>query len=213
VSARREEPLTPGVIVEAALAVVSRIGLDRLTMRAVATELGVSPMAIYHHLADKNELVEAMLEEIQSYQGLLVLEEDGWEAALRRYLLTSWASLTRYPGVSSYLLGRPLFGATQSNIDRGIAFFRDAGFSQRNARLALALTLTYLHGRLSVDAHLRGPSAGPMRFQGIGARDHVEFGIAALVAGIANVVGAATGDDVRSISTGDKRPPLGCGHQ
>lgn len=53
----RPAPLTVRRIVEAACAIVERDGVDRLSMRRLGAELGVDPMAIYHHVANKRELL------------------------------------------------------------------------------------------------------------------------------------------------------------
>lgn len=61
-------PARPGLnreaVVRAALTAVRDTGLAGLTMRAVAAELGCSPMALYRHVADKQELRAAMLDEL-----------------------------------------------------------------------------------------------------------------------------------------------------
>lgn len=180
----RDEPLSAESIVAAALAVVARDGLARLTMRSVAAELDVTPMAIYYHIPDKERLLNAVLLEVARSQSPLELGDDGWEPALRRYLVSTWEALTRYPGVSDHLLSLPLLGTTPRGVDAGVAFFEDAGFSERAARLAWSFALTYLHGRLSVDARLHGEVGRPVRFRGISARDHFEFGVDAIIAGL-----------------------------
>jgi AcrR family transcriptional regulator len=55
--------LAPAVILDAAEG-VARTGFDALTMRAVAAELGSAPMALYNHFADKDELVDALLDRV-----------------------------------------------------------------------------------------------------------------------------------------------------
>jgi AcrR family transcriptional regulator len=181
----RDEPLTPEVIVEAGLAVTRRVGLDRLTMRAVAEELGVSPMAIYHHVHDKKQLVESIVREVTRGDAAPVpFEGESWEDALRRTLLARWERYMQYRGVGEFLMRRPLIGNTPKSIAQGVAFFTDAGFSERNAQLAWSCAITFLHGRLSVDTRLRGPSGNAARFKGIRARDHLEYGLDVVIAGI-----------------------------
>lgn len=58
---RRPPPgLDPDAIVAAALAIADADGLDALTMRRLAGGLGVTPMAIYHHVANKDQLLDLM---------------------------------------------------------------------------------------------------------------------------------------------------------
>ncbi|CAH2404613.1 TetR/AcrR family transcriptional regulator [Mesorhizobium escarrei] len=54
--------LTRQRILEAALATVEREGLERLSMRRLATELGVDPMSIYHHIPDKQRIIAGVVE-------------------------------------------------------------------------------------------------------------------------------------------------------
>jgi AcrR family transcriptional regulator len=180
----RATPLTRDEIVEAALRVTERLGLDDLTMRAVAAELGVSPMAIYYHLKDKQELVRLVLAEVRSHFIPLRVDADGWELSLRRFLMVQWQEQARYPGIATHLIAAPLLGTTPTSIANGVRFFETAGFSPRQARLAWSFAMTYMHGRLSVDARLRGTPDQAVRVEGLHARDYVEFGIDALIAGL-----------------------------
>jgi len=179
----RNVPLSREVIVAAALEMAERDGLERLTMRGLAAQLGVTPMAIYYHVPDKEALVDLVVDEVHTRQVPLELTDEGWEVCLRRRLLSQWQQLVRYPGLGSHLSNQPGLGASQQSIEAGIAFFEAAGFSNRSSRLAWSFAITYLHGRLSVDARLRG-RPGSNRVAGITAKDYVAFGVDAVIAGI-----------------------------
>ena len=56
--------LTRPAIVERALAIGDAEGLDAVSLRRLATELGVTPMALYRHVKDKQDLINAMYEAI-----------------------------------------------------------------------------------------------------------------------------------------------------
>jgi TetR/AcrR family tetracycline transcriptional repressor len=192
----RNVPLSREVIVSAALDLAERDGLDRLTMRALASQLGVTPMAIYYHVPDKEALVDLVVDEVHTRQVPLELTDEGWEVCLRRRLLAQWEQLVRYPGLGSHLSNQPGMGASQQSIEAGVAFFEAAGFSNRSARLAWSFAITYLHGRLNVDARMRGRSSSG-KVAGIKAKDYVAFGVDAVIAGIAAVAETdAEGDDL-----------------
>jgi TetR/AcrR family tetracycline transcriptional repressor len=192
----RNVPLSREVIVSAALDLAERDGLDRLTMRALASQLGVTPMAIYYHVPDKEALVDLVVDEVHTRQVPLELTDEGWEVCLRRRLLAQWEQLVRYPGLGSHLSNQPGMGASQQSIEAGVAFFEAAGFSNRSARLAWSFAITYLHGRLNVDARMRGRSSSG-KVAGIKAKDYVAFGVDAVIAGIAAVAETdADGDDL-----------------
>jgi AcrR family transcriptional regulator len=63
-TATTRERLTRERVVAAALAVVDRDGLERLTMRALGRELGVDPMAAYHHVPNKAAILQGVVEAI-----------------------------------------------------------------------------------------------------------------------------------------------------
>ena len=61
-----DEPLTRARIVGVALSLVDEDGIGALSMRRLAGELGVDPMAIYHHVPNKRALLSALISEVFS---------------------------------------------------------------------------------------------------------------------------------------------------
>ena len=78
-SSRRESPLSREVVVEVAVRLAREEGLDGVTMRSVAAELDVTPMALYYYVKNKDELVALIAAEVTSEGIALELGEDGWE--------------------------------------------------------------------------------------------------------------------------------------
>jgi AcrR family transcriptional regulator len=78
----RTSKLNPEVVVDAALSVIDQLGLDGLTIRAVATAAGAPPMSLYTHFASKDELLDAMAREL-SRRLYGVGEGATWQASLR----------------------------------------------------------------------------------------------------------------------------------
>ena len=76
--------LTPHRIAEAAVAIADTEGLDAVTMRRLATALGVAPMAAYRYVSGKDELIELMVDFVY---GQLPLDTpaDGWREAIGPY--------------------------------------------------------------------------------------------------------------------------------
>ena len=64
-------------------------------MRAVANELGVATMTTYTHVASKDELIGMVQEAVSQEWAPLELTDDGWEAGLRRFLLSQWDTYPR----------------------------------------------------------------------------------------------------------------------
>jgi TetR/AcrR family transcriptional regulator, tetracycline repressor protein len=67
-------------VVEAALAILRRDGLDAVSMRRVATDLGVAPNALYSHVPDKSALIDAMMDAV--LVDVTVPVRGGWRARL-----------------------------------------------------------------------------------------------------------------------------------
>jgi len=80
-----QEMLTREGILEAALRIVDGEGLDALTMRRLAAELGVNPMSIYHHLPGKEAVVSGLVEVV--FSGMRMPPSEGlpWQGRVRAY--------------------------------------------------------------------------------------------------------------------------------
>jgi AcrR family transcriptional regulator len=170
-------------ILSAALGLVRREGMHGLTMRAVAAELGVTPMAVYHYVEDKDHLLRMVVERISAGWPLLQPVADDWEAELHWFLVTLWEDLARYPGLGAYMIELPTMGVDPEKLRDGIKFFESAGFHPSVAPLAWSFALTYIHGRISVDAHLAHTPDAP-RLEGLHAQDYVNYGVDAVIVGL-----------------------------
>jgi TetR/AcrR family tetracycline transcriptional repressor len=132
--------LTKGVVVDRALALADASGLESLTIRKLATELGVTPMALYWHFRGKDELLEALAERAWSEIDTSVDAALPWPDQLRA-LLTSLVSVLRAHPAAAQLLARSeknseaALNATEVTLE----LLRTAGFSPQDAS-ALART-------------------------------------------------------------------------
>ncbi len=183
-TSRRPRSLNIESIVVEAVRIVRSQGVAGLTMRSVATGLGVTPMAIYYYVADKDELLGLVVARVSESFGVLRTERGRtWQETLRQYMIRVWQNFRWYPGLSSYLIDQPSLGVTADRLAAGIAFFEDAGFPAAQAPLAWSFATTYIHGRISVDAHV-GRGADTQHLGGLKARDFVAFGVEAVIAGL-----------------------------
>ena len=87
-------------VIATAIGLADRDGLAAVSMRLLATELGVTPMALYKHVADKHDLVGGMIDAIVSGYaappaGL------GWSAAARERILSARTAMLRHPWLRS----------------------------------------------------------------------------------------------------------------
>jgi AcrR family transcriptional regulator len=205
---RRVGSLTLDAVVDEAVGIVRAQGVAGLTMRAVASGLGVTPMAIYYYIADKEDLVRLVVGRVSESFGLLRAEPGrSWQQTLHDYMVNIWQTFRSYPGLSSYFMEQPALGVTPERLESGIAFFEAAGFPPAEARLAWSFVTTYVHGRISVDTHLGrgddapqaidlrtvalqpdGLHAESLHADGLKAGDFVEFGVRVAVAGLESVL-------------------------
>ncbi len=99
-------------MVTALLTIAEREGLAAINMRRVASDLGVSPRLIYHHVRDKEEMLVTLFDEILARH---MPDFDGlnWEETLRAVTATARRAYSRYPGVAAAILARAVNASVQ----------------------------------------------------------------------------------------------------
>jgi AcrR family transcriptional regulator len=110
---RRSEPAQPSLttarVVAAAVAVADAEGLDQLTMRRVGAELGTSPMALYRHVASKEDLLDLVLDEVIA--GPATVRPTGdWREDLAALARSHRANAQRHPWMLILAANRPPLG-------------------------------------------------------------------------------------------------------
>lgn len=116
-------------VLDAALAIVDRDGLTALTMRKLGSELGVEAMTLYHHLPNKDVLLDGLVERVME---LTVATDD-----IRDYAIGLRATLLDHPGVLPLVATRPAVTPnTLQAVERSLASLRAMGFE-----LGMALDL------------------------------------------------------------------------
>ncbi|GAA3217650.1 TetR/AcrR family transcriptional regulator [Dactylosporangium siamense] len=125
----RRAPLTRDRVLRAAVDLADGTGIDALSMRNLAQTLGVVPMALYKHVANKEELLDGMLDVVVGEIDPPVAGTD-WQAAVRERILSARRALLRHPWASRVLETRT--AATPvvlQYMDSMIGMFRAGGFS------------------------------------------------------------------------------------
>ena len=97
-------------VLRAAIAIADVEGLDAVSMRRVATDLGVGPMSLYRHVSNKDELVVQMADVVFGEPELPVPGPAGWRAKLELISREQWALCGRHPWLPRAVsFTRPLF--------------------------------------------------------------------------------------------------------
>lgn len=143
----RPPPLTRSRTVRTALRLVDEQGLEALTMRALATELKVSPMALYNHVRDKEELVDLMLDlTLAEVDCSGPCEDDPW-TPLRELVCNIHKTLTAHPHLARVYSNRIRIGPNALRIiERALRLLLDAGFPAPEAAGAFLALYTYTIG-------------------------------------------------------------------
>jgi AcrR family transcriptional regulator len=123
-------------IVDAALALADAEGLEALSMRRLGQALGVEAMSLYNHVANKDAILDGMLERVLCE---IALPQPGgdWEAELRTCALSAHDVLRRHPWACSLVMapasGLAALEARARYIDALLGTLRAAGFSPEQA--------------------------------------------------------------------------------
>ena len=122
-------PLSRERVLQTAVALADRDGVEGVSMRKIAQELGVVPMALYKHVAGKDELLGGMID-------VVIAQIDppatglGWKAAIRARILSARRALLRHPWASRVMESRTEPTPTVlAYMDSMIGMFRTGGFS------------------------------------------------------------------------------------
>lgn len=145
-------PLTRELITTTAAELIREQGLEALTMRTVAASLGVSAMALYHHVADKDEIIRMVGDEILASITLPDPESGDWRELLITTVTAAHEALLSVPGMTTVLLTRTLLPNAHQLLFFCIRQFERAGLSTEEAKLAYAALHQLSIGRLMVES-------------------------------------------------------------
>ncbi|MET9432749.1 TetR/AcrR family transcriptional regulator [Streptomyces sp. NPDC006551] len=166
--------LTPQRIAEVAIGLADGEGFAAVTMRRIATELGVAPMAAYRHVSGKDDLWALMVDQVSAE---LEPEEDvtGWRETLRAYAVQTRAMMVRHPWLAQ--MPTPLFALTPRRMaaaERQLASLDGLGLDVDTMMAAFRTVSAYVHGATQAEVAL----AQYMREQGWESADETRRGLA-----------------------------------
>lgn len=154
-TARGQPTLTRRAIVDAALASADAGGLEAITFRRLAADLGVTPMALYRHVATKQALLDALSDRIFEELKLPAEEAADWRDQLRELARTFRRLLLSHPAIAALDTTAPALSHNQARAVEALLRTLDrAGFSPHEAGLLEIEFETF------VRAHVRLESRG-----------------------------------------------------
>ena len=147
----RPPSLSTHQVVEAALRVTREVGLDNLSMRALARELGVPPMTIYHYAPSREYLHALVVDDILSEIRVPRPDEGSWEDRLRKLHSDARRVFAAHPGVSAHLGdGGSREGARLG--DGVLEILGEGGFDAEARVVCFATLFTFMTGQIDLDA-------------------------------------------------------------
>ncbi|MDQ1737887.1 MAG: hypothetical protein QOH56_4138 [Pseudonocardiales bacterium] len=152
-------PLSRDRVLQGAITVADAGGIGGLTIRSLAQELGVKPMSVYHYVANKDEILDGIVDLVFSE---IELPEPGgdWQSEMRRRANSARRVLRRHHWAITLLQSRINPGpATLRHHNAIIGALRGAGFSVELTAHAFALIDSYVYGFALSEAAL--PIHGP----------------------------------------------------
>jgi AcrR family transcriptional regulator len=180
--------LKEGDLVSAGRRIVERVGARALTMRMLATELGVSTMAAYRHVVSKTDLFVLIAEDILSGVVVPSPEVGEWDARLVVLESSAFAEISRVPDLWDLLpAGRPI--PSEVRLQAAVAdILMGAGFEQASASWAQEAIFGFVLGQISLRMRARSSQGDASNHDEIHA--HFAYGLRILLAGLNVELGA-----------------------
>jgi TetR/AcrR family tetracycline transcriptional repressor len=143
----RRQQLTRERVAAEALAVIAQDGVQALTMRRLAARLGVVPGALYHHVRNKQQLHDLVLDNVLAEVDVQLDSSLGWTDQLKVLAHRLRQVLEAHPGVAGILKTRdPLGPHSLALAEAFLGPLQAAGFGDRQAGLAFFLLVDYTIG-------------------------------------------------------------------
>ncbi|MEX1271299.1 MAG: TetR/AcrR family transcriptional regulator [Acidimicrobiia bacterium] len=133
-------------VLNSAVALAEREGVEALTMRRLARDLGAGTMTLYHYVADKDDLLDGMIDVVFSEIDLPGADAD-WRTAMRERAASVREALARHPWATGLMELRMTYGPTSlRHAEAVLDCLRAAGFSTGDATHAYWLLDSYIYG-------------------------------------------------------------------
>lgn len=147
------EPVTREYAIRVAIALADAGGLDALSMRKLANELGIKAMSLYYHVKNKDDILDGMLD--VTYSEFSTPHAGGdWREAMRERANSTRAVLSRHPWAITMKARTSPGPATLAHLDAVIGCLRAAGFSMPMTGHTMSILDSYVQGFAQQEAAL-----------------------------------------------------------
>jgi AcrR family transcriptional regulator len=139
-------PLSKERVLETAVAFADRHGLESQSKRKLADELGAGAMSLYHHVSNKDELLDGMVDIVFGEIELPATDVD-WKTAMRRRAVSTREALNRHRWAVGLMEGRTTHGPANLSLHYAVlGCLRAAGFSMELTVHAYSVQDAYIYG-------------------------------------------------------------------
>ncbi|MFI0352572.1 TetR/AcrR family transcriptional regulator [Actinomadura sp. 9N407] len=175
-------------IIEAVLAITRADGLDAVTMRAVAARFDVTPMALYRHITDRDELVRLVADRVGALVRPSNAPDDPWDERVRAWARAQRAVLRQHPGLAAWLLENgPAGPEAYRHLDLLASAVAAAGLDDTAIARGTALIMSWTFSRVAIEdgnerrRRARHPSRSQAFVDGLAGIDPVRHPTAARI--------------------------------
>ncbi|MBK9975124.1 MAG: TetR/AcrR family transcriptional regulator [Planctomycetes bacterium] len=143
---RTHKPLNRDRVLTAAARFADRNGLAKLSMRKLASRLGVEAMSLYNHVRDKDDILDSLVDTVIA-EIELPARGNAWKSAMRRRAQSAREMFKRHPWAMSLMESRRNPGpASMRYYDAVLGCLRQAGFSIPMAGHVFSALDSYIYG-------------------------------------------------------------------
>ncbi len=145
-SAQFRAPLSRERVLQAAMNLADERGIESLSMRELGRRLGVEAMSLYNHVANKDDLLDGMVDLVVSEIDLPSDTVD-WKEAMRVRAISAQSVFSRHPWASGLIDSRESSGPARLRyFDWVVGTLRRAGFTIEMAARAFSVLDSYIYG-------------------------------------------------------------------
>lgn len=148
---RARRDLSVDEVVDHAVSILRAEGEDGLSMRRLADACGVTPMAIYHHLSDKEAVLQHAVDRVAG-QALRVEPDEDWRSSMVRFGSAFRSAMIDNPGAGAVLLRRPIVGPNMALVtERFFEILNQGGIEGDHAAMATDAIVLLTFGSIAND--------------------------------------------------------------
>lgn len=138
--------LTRELVLRAALTIMDESGIETLSMRLLGTRLGVEAMSLYNHVANKDDILDGVLDLVVEEIAIPAVHAN-WRSAMKERAVSAWRAFKRHPWASALMDSRLSSSPARLRyFDTIIGTLHRAGFSLELAARAFSVLDCYVYG-------------------------------------------------------------------